>query len=108
MERHLKEHQELAIGKNGKLYVELGLGMTSAIMIAPESIEHGLGYTDFAEIDKQASFVKQYAAAGGDREPPKAATFCSNDNADKITLTASEWSKIRSTTNKYAKLLGTG
>jgi NitT/TauT family transport system substrate-binding protein len=86
MERHLKEHQELAIGKNGKLYVELGLGMTSAIMIAPESIEHGLGYTDLAEIDKQASFVKQYAAAGSDREPPKAATFCSNDNADKITL----------------------
>jgi len=70
MERHLKEHQELAIGKNGKLYVELGLGMTSAIMIAPESIEHGLGYTDFAEIDKQASFLKQYAAAGSDREPP--------------------------------------
>src|SRR6476659_6732554 len=53
MERHLKEHEELAIGKNGKLYVELGLGMTRAIMIAPESIEHGLGYTDFAEIDKQ-------------------------------------------------------
>jgi NitT/TauT family transport system substrate-binding protein len=108
MERHLQEHQELAIGKNGKLYVELGLGMTSAIMIAPESIEHGLGYTDFAEIDKQASFVKQYAAAGSDREPPKAATFCSNDNADKITLTASEWEQVRSTTNKYAKLLGTG
>jgi NitT/TauT family transport system substrate-binding protein len=108
MERHLKEHQELAIGKNGKLYVELGLGMTSAIMIAPESIEHGLGYTDLAEIDKQASFVKQYAAAGSDREPPQAATFCSNDNADKITLTASEWEQVRSTTNKYAKLLGTG
>src|SRR5215469_4490870 len=28
MERHLKEHEELGIGKNGKLYVELGLGMT--------------------------------------------------------------------------------
>ena len=35
MERHLKEHEELAIGKNGKLYVELGLGMTRAIMMAP-------------------------------------------------------------------------
>ena len=34
MERHLKEHEELAIGKNGKLYVELGLGMTRAIMMA--------------------------------------------------------------------------
>ena len=43
MERHLKEHPELAIGKNGRLYVELGLGMTNAIMISPESMQHGLG-----------------------------------------------------------------
>jgi NitT/TauT family transport system substrate-binding protein len=107
MERHLKEHQELAIGKNGKLYVELGMGMTSAIMSAPESIEHGLGYTDFADIDKQASFVKQYAAAATDREPPKADTFCSNDNANKVTLTASEWEQVRARTRKYAELLGT-
>jgi NitT/TauT family transport system substrate-binding protein len=108
MERHLKEHQELAIGKNGKLYVELGLGMTNAIMIAPESMQHGLGYTDFVEIDKQARFVKQYAAASVDRDPPKANTFCSNDNANKVTLTAAEWEQVRSISQKYAKLLGKG
>ena len=71
MERHLKEHEELALGKNGKLYVELGLGMTRAIMMAPESIEHGLGYTDFAKIEEQAKIVKQYASAPSDRELPK-------------------------------------
>jgi NitT/TauT family transport system substrate-binding protein len=108
MERHLKEHQELAIGKNGKLYVELGLGMTNAIMISPESMQHGLGYTDFVEIDKQARFVKQYAAASVDRDPPKASTFCSNDNANKVTLTAAEWEQVRSNSQKYAKLLGKG
>jgi NitT/TauT family transport system substrate-binding protein len=106
MERHLKEHQELAIGKNGRLYVELGLGMTNAIMIAPESMKHGLGYTDFAEVDKQATFVKQYAAAPADREPPKANTFCSNDSANKVTLTVAEWEQVRSNSQKYAKLLG--
>jgi NitT/TauT family transport system substrate-binding protein len=108
MERHLKEHQELAIGKNGKLYVELGLGMTNAIMISPESMHHGLGYTDFVEIDKQARFVKQYAAASVDRDPPKANTFCSNDNANKVTLTAAEWEQVRSNSQKYAKLLAKG
>jgi NitT/TauT family transport system substrate-binding protein len=108
MERHLKEHQELAIGKNGRLYVELGLSMTNAIMIAPESMQHGLGYTDFVEIDKQARFVKQYAAASVDRDPPKANTFCSNDNANKVTLTAAEWEQVRSNSQKYAKLLGKG
>ena len=108
MERHLKEHPELAIGKNGRLYVELGLGMTNAIMISPESMQHGLGYTDFVEIDKQARFVKQYAAASLDRDPPKASTFCSNDNANKVTLTAAEWEQVRSNSQKYAKLLAKG
>ena len=97
MERHLKEHEELAIGKNGKLYVELGLGMTRAIMMAPESIEHGLGYTDLAKIDAQAKVVKQYAAAPNDREPPKAETFCTNNDAGKVTLTAAEWDQVRTT-----------
>ena len=108
MERHLEEHPELAIGKNGRLYVEIGLGMTNAIMIAPESMKNGLGYTDFAEVDKQATFVKQYAAASADREPPKANTFCSNDSANKVTLTVAEWEQVRSNSQKYAKLLGKG
>jgi len=106
MERHLKEHEELALGKNGKLYVELGLGMTRAIMMAPESIEHGLGYTDFAKIEGQGKIVKQYASAPSDRELPKVDTFCSNDAIGKVTLSAAEWEQVRSSTQKYAKLLG--
>lgn len=106
IERHLKEHPELAIGKNGKLYVELGVGMTSAIMIASESMTNGLGYTDLDQIDKQASFVKQYAAASVDRPAPKANTFCSNDAIKKVSLTAAEWEQTRTNSQKYVKLLG--
>jgi ABC-type nitrate/sulfonate/bicarbonate transport system substrate-binding protein len=106
MERHLKEHEELAIGKNGKLYVELGLGMTCAIVAAPEAIEHGLGYTDFAKIEEQGRIVRQYASAPTDRELPKAETFCSNNDIGKVTLTAPEWDSVRASTRKYAELLG--
>ena len=106
MERHIKEHEELALGKNGKLYVELGLGMTRAIMAAPESMEHGVGYTDLAKIDEQAKVVKQYAAGPNDREPPKAETFCSNNAVGKVTLTPAEWAEVRSSTQRYMKLLG--
>jgi NitT/TauT family transport system substrate-binding protein len=106
IERHLKEHEELALGKNGKLYVELGAGMTRAIVAAPESIENGLGFTDFAKLEEQAKVVRQYAAAPNDRDPPPAATFCSNDSAGKVTLTAAEWDRVRGSTQKYAKLLG--
>jgi ABC-type nitrate/sulfonate/bicarbonate transport system substrate-binding protein len=108
VERHLKEHPELAIGKNGKLYVELGVGMTSAIMIAPESVKNGLGYSDFSKIDEQAKLVKQYASAPNDREPPNADTFCANDSAGKVTLSSMEWDQVRANTKKYAALLGKG
>jgi NitT/TauT family transport system substrate-binding protein len=106
MERHLKEHEELALGKNGRLYVELGLGMTRAIMAAPESMEHGLGYTDLAKIDEQAKVVKQYAAAPKDPELPKAEIFCRNDAVGKVTLTPAQWGEVRSGTQKYMTLLG--
>jgi len=108
IERHVKAHPELARGKNGKLCVELGVGMASAIMVAQESIKNGLGYTDLAKIDEQAKLVKQYASAPNDRDPPRAETFCSNDSAGKVTLTASEWDQVRANTRKYAALLGNG
>ena len=106
MERHLKEHEELALGKNGKLYVELGMGMTRAIMTAPESIQHGVGYTDLAKINAQAKIVKQYAAKPTDPDLPDAKTFCSDNNEGKVTLTPAEWDQVRSTTQKYVELLG--
>jgi NitT/TauT family transport system substrate-binding protein len=106
MERHLKEHPELALGKNGKLYVELGMGMTRAIMMGAESIKHGVGYTDLAKIDAQAKIVKQYAAKPTDHDPPKAETFCTNNSAGEAMLTEAEWNKVKATTEKYRELLG--
>jgi NitT/TauT family transport system substrate-binding protein len=104
MERHMKEHEELALGKNGKLYVELGVGMTRAIMMAPESIAHGLGYTDPAKIDAQAKIVKQYTGKPNDPDLPKAENFVSN--VGNVTLTAAEWDQVKASTREYAKLLG--
>jgi ABC-type nitrate/sulfonate/bicarbonate transport system substrate-binding protein len=106
LERHLKEHEELTLGKNGRVYVELGMQMTRAIMMAPESIEHGLGYTDLGKVDAQAKIVKQYAAQPGDRDPPAAEAICSSNPADQVTLTSAEWEQVKSSTEKYRELLG--
>lgn len=106
IERHMKEHQELEIGKNGKLYVELGLGMTRAIMMAPESMEHGLGYTDLSKIDAQAKIVKEYAGKPNDPDLPPAASFVTNNDVGKVTLTQAEWDQVKASTQQYAKLLG--
>jgi NitT/TauT family transport system substrate-binding protein len=104
MERHMKEHPELALGKNGKLYVELGEGLTRAIMMAPESIGHGLGYTDLNKIDAQAKVVKQYLGKPGDHDLPKAETFVINTG--NLTLTKAQWDQVKTSTKKYEELLG--
>jgi NitT/TauT family transport system substrate-binding protein len=106
LDRHLKEHEELALGKNGKLYVELGMHMTRSIMMAPESIEHGVGYTDLQKIGDQAKIVKQYAAKPTDPDPPAAEAYCRNDQAGQVTLTPAEWDEVKSSTSKYRELLG--
>jgi hypothetical protein len=82
------------------------MGMTRAIMVAPESIQHGVGYTDLTKIDAQAKVVKQYAAKSTDRDLPEAKMFCDNSGEGKVTLTAAEWDQVRSSTKKYAQLLG--
>jgi NitT/TauT family transport system substrate-binding protein len=104
MERHMKEHPELALGTNGKLYVELGLGMTRAIMMAPESMDHFVGYTDLGKIDAQAKVVKQYTGKPGDHDLPTAESFVTN--IGNVTLTKAEWNQVKSSTKKYAALLG--
>jgi NitT/TauT family transport system substrate-binding protein len=106
LERHLHEHEELALGKNGRTYVELGMQMTRAIMMAPESIEHGLGYTDLRKIDAQAKIVREYAANPSDRDPPAAEAFCSNNHVGEVTLTPAQWESVASSTKKYRELLG--
>ena len=50
--------------------------------------------------------VKQYAAAPKDPEPPKAETFCLNNAVGKVILTPAQWGEVRSSTQKYMKLLG--
>jgi ABC-type nitrate/sulfonate/bicarbonate transport system substrate-binding protein len=108
VERHLQEHPEVAISKNGKLYTEMGVGMSSVSMTAPESREHGLGYTDLAKLARQAALVKQYTAAPGDPEPPPVARYASNDELTPVSLTAAEWETVVAKTRHYAALLGKG
>jgi ABC-type nitrate/sulfonate/bicarbonate transport system substrate-binding protein len=106
VERHLKEHEEIAISKNGKLYTELGVGMVSVSMTAPESRDHGLGYTDLGKLGEQAKLVKQYTGAPTDPDPPPVDHYATNDLLAKVTLSPAEWETVHSKTRKYAEMLG--
>ncbi len=106
IERHLKEHEEIAISKNGKLFTELGVGMVSVCMTGPESREHGLGYTDLKKLEGQAKLVRQYTGKPDDKDPPPVESYASNEFVGKVTLTPAEWDAVQAKTKKYAAMLG--
>ncbi len=105
VERHLKEHPELAIGKNGKLFTELGVGMIAVCNTVPETEKNGVGYTDLRQLDVQAKLVRQYTGKPEDPEPPAAEKYATNFKNGSVQLSAAEWQTVKAKTGKYAKLL---
>jgi NitT/TauT family transport system substrate-binding protein len=105
VERHLKEHEELAISKNAKLFTQLGVGMLSSINIVPETEQNGLGYTDLDKIDQQAKQVVLYTGKPDD-VPPPAKDFIINLPDAMPKLSADEWRTVRERSKSYAAMLG--
>ena len=106
VERHLKEHPELAITKNAKLFTELGVGMVASINVVPETEKHGLGYTDPQKIDEQSKLVQTSVLKPTDPAPKPAASYVVNLPQSAVKLTSAEWKMVREKTAKYAKMLG--
>jgi NitT/TauT family transport system substrate-binding protein len=106
VERHMKEHPEIALSKNGKLFTELGVGMVVVANMAPETEQHGLGYTDLAKLADQAKLVRQYTGKPEDANPPAVETYASNLPKTQVALSAAEWASVKSKNAKYAQLLG--
>jgi NitT/TauT family transport system substrate-binding protein len=105
IERHLKEHPEIGVMPNGRLFTELGVGMVIVSATASESEQHALGYSDLPKVTKMADLVKEYTAPDA-KGPPAVESYCSNDFIGNVTLTPAEWTKVKEGTVKYAKMLG--
>jgi NitT/TauT family transport system substrate-binding protein len=105
VERHLKEHEELAISKNGKLFTELGVGMIAVCNTTPETEKNGIGYSDFKSLDDQAKLVRQYTGKPTDAEAPPADKYAINFKNGAVQLSAAEWQMVRGNTAKYAAML---
>jgi ABC-type nitrate/sulfonate/bicarbonate transport system substrate-binding protein len=105
VERHLKEHEEIAISKNGKLFTELGVGMIAVCNTTPETEKNGVGYSDFRSLDEQAKLVRQYTGKPTDPEAPAADKYAINFKNGAVQLTATEWAQVKSKNAKYAAML---
>ena len=108
VERHMKEHPELALTKNGKLFTELGAGMIAVANIFPEPEKNGLGYTDLTKLAAQAKFVRDYTGKPDDPNPPPVESYATNLKGGTATLTPEEWATVKTKNAKYAELLGKG
>lgn len=105
VERHLKEHEEIAISRNGKLFTELGVGMIAVCNTTPETEKMGVGHTDLKSLDEQGKLVRQYTGKPTDPEAPPAEKYAINVRDGAAPLTAAEWQTVKSKNSKYAALL---
>jgi ABC-type nitrate/sulfonate/bicarbonate transport system substrate-binding protein len=106
IERFLKEQEEIALTRNARLFAEIGLGIAAAQVIAPESIEHSLGYTDLEEIGRQAALVRAFVGTEKDAAPPPVTRYATNDLIGQVTLSTAEWAKVRENAAPYAAYIG--
>ena len=106
IERFLKEHEEIALSPNARLFAELGLGLNMVQTIAAESVDHKLGYTDLADMERQAKLVREFIGADTDAPPPAVATYASNDYVGDVRLTPAEWQTVKANAVPYATHLG--
>jgi NitT/TauT family transport system substrate-binding protein len=105
VERHLKEHPEIGMTPNGRLFTELGVGMVTVSATAEESERHSLGFSDLGKVGKMADVVKEFTAPDA-KGPPVVDSYCSNKFIGNVTLTADQWAKVKQTSAKYAQMLG--
>ena len=106
IERHLKEHPEIAMSDNGKIFTEIGVGMINANLTNEVTQKHSLGYSDISSIGNQIGLVKKFVAETKDAALPATESYCSNEFIGNVTLSAEEWRSVERRSRKYAEMLG--
>jgi NitT/TauT family transport system substrate-binding protein len=101
----IKQVPEIGITQGGRENARLSQGLMQWTMLAPEAMDHGLGYTDMAKWNAMTDLVMQYGAPADARRPATEAVI-SNDFAGKIKLSASEWGTIRTNLAPFGQMLG--
>jgi len=103
IDRFLNEQEEIALTRNARLFAEIGLGIAMAQAIAPEAVDHALGYTDLDKMAEQAALVHASFSSEQSTTIPPVPQYASNDLIGKITLTPPEWAQVRESAAPYTK-----
>lgn len=101
---HLKANPEIAMTDTGEEYARAGLGIFHVTMLAPEAMDHSIGYGDTAKIDGMAKATKEIVAP--DLEVKPVESYYTNEALPNITMTEAQWGAAKDYNAKYAKVLG--
>lgn len=105
LDMFVKQVPELGITAGGRENARLSQGLMQWTMVAPEAMNHGLGWTDMDRWKEMTDLVMEYGAPADARRPAQDAVI-TNRFAGRIKLTAAEWTAQRARLDSFGKLLG--
>jgi len=100
----LKKVPELALSSGGKENVRLSQGFMLASLAAPESIAHGLGYSDFSRLEAMTDTIMKYVAPSTAIRPNMESLF-TNEFVGRVKLNDAQWAKVKEQNAEFPKLL---
>ncbi|RDI17008.1 ABC-type nitrate/sulfonate/bicarbonate transport system substrate-binding protein [Pseudacidovorax intermedius] len=101
-----KAQPEIALAKGGKENARLSQGLAQATMVAPEAIEHGMGYSSIPKLAGMISLAARAGALKADAKPLVPEDLATNRFAGRIKLSSGEWDVVRRNVAPYAKMVG--
>lgn len=100
-----KAQPEIALAKGGKENARLSQGLAQATMVAPEAVEHGMGYSSIPKLAGMISLAARAGALKADAKPLVPEDLATNRFVGKIKLTSAEWDAIRKNVAPYSKMV---
>ena len=101
----LNANDEVAMSKSGPDYARLGLGLTVATNLGPETRDHAIGWADPDKVRRMGEMVLTYATAPGTPMPDSGALF-TNDLIGTIRLDAAGLASAEQAAAPYRVWLG--
>ena len=101
-----KAQPEIGMAKGGKENAKISQGLAQATMVAPEAIEHGMGWSSIPTLAGMISLAARAGALTADAKPLVPEDLATNRFVGKIKLSSAEWEQIRKNVAPYNKMLG--
>lgn len=105
LDLHVKANPEIAALQFGRDYLRVGQSINSLAVYREPSRSHGLGYTDLADVDRQAKLVREVLTTDVVGDIPSSGRYVTNDFVGRIRLSPSEWDNVRKNVEPTAALI---